>query len=213
MLSFDSKIAARGYHVYKNTTWKNAKAVQKLKVQVETNKSSKESDPYACAIKVKNNFSDNWMTVVHILREISSHCFYFIQEGASISGQLLSTNYKVPPIPAGGLEVPLLLTFSVIEDRNFSLMKDFVKNLYDYNYTGEHKSKDDEESDDDDEIEIVINKDKAEEGEEEDKEAKKNMPKEKNQAGVMTQIENSDEEINIETSNQTIVSQTVIEID
>ena len=38
------------------------------------------------------------------------------------------------------------------------------------------------------------------------------MPKEKNQAGVMTQIENFDEEINIETSNQTIVSQTVIEI-
>ena len=88
-----------------------------------------------------------------------------------------------------------------------------VKNLYDYNYSGEHKSKNDEESDDDDEIEIVINKDKAEEGEEEDKEAKKNTPKEKNQAGVMTQIENFDEEIDIETSNQTIVSQTVIEID
>ena len=82
-----------------------------------------------------------------------------------------------------------------------------------YNYTGKHKSKDDEESDDDDEIKIVINKDKAEEGEEEDKEAKKNTPKEKNQAGVMTQIENFDEEINIETSNQTIVSQTVIGID
>ena len=92
-------------------------------------------------------------------------------------------------------------------------MKDFVKNLYDYNYTGEHKSKDDEESDDDDEIEIVINKDKAEEGKEEDKETKKNTPKEKNQAGIMTQIKNFDEEINIETSNQTIVSQTVIEID
>ena len=141
MLSFDSKIAARGYHVYKNTTWKNAKAGQKVKVQVETNKSSKESDPYACAIKVKNNFFDNWMTVGHIPREISRHCFYFIQEGGSISGQLLSTNYKVSPIPAGGLEVPLL-TFSVIEHRIFSLMKDFVKNVDDYNYTGEHKSKD-----------------------------------------------------------------------
>ena len=72
-------------------------------------------------------------------------------------------------------------------------MKDFVKNLYDYNHTVEHKSKDG-----DDEIEIVINKDKAEEGEEEDKEAKKDTPKEKNQAGVMTQIENVDEEINID---------------
>ena len=177
MLSFDSQIAAR-YHVYKKTTWKNAKAGQKVKVQVETNKFSKESDPYACAIKVKNNFFDNWMTVGHIPREISHHCFYFIQEGGSISGQLLSTNYKVSRITAGGLEVPLLITFSVIEDRIFSLMKDFVKSLYDYNYTGEHKSKDDEESDDDDKIEIVINKDKAEGGEEEeDKKAKKNMLK------------------------------------
>ena len=105
------------------------------------------------------------MTVGHIPREISCHCFYFIQEHGSISGQLLSTNYKVSLIPAGGLEVLLLLTFSVIEDMIFSLMKDFVKNLYDYNYTGEHKSKDDEESDDDDEIEIVTNKDKADEGE------------------------------------------------
>ena len=59
MLSFDSKITASGYHVYKNTTWKNAKAGQKVKVQVATNKSSKESDPYVCAIKVKNNFFDN----------------------------------------------------------------------------------------------------------------------------------------------------------
>ena len=108
---------------------------QVKKSQVETIKSSKESDPYACAIKVKNNFFDNWMTVGHIPREISRHCFYFIQKGGSISGQLLSTNYKVSPIPAGGLEVPFLLTFSVIEDRIFSLMKDFVKNLYGYNAT------------------------------------------------------------------------------
>ena len=107
------------YHVYKNTTWKNAKAGQKVKVQVETNKSSKESDPYAYAIKVKNNFFDNWMTVGHIPREISRHCFYFIQEGGSISGQLLSTDCKVSPISAGGLEVPLLLTYSVIEERIF----------------------------------------------------------------------------------------------
>ena len=126
-VSFDNKIAARGCHVYKNATWKNAKAGQEVKVQVETNKSSKESDPYACAIKVKNNFFDNWMTVGHIPREISRHCFYFIQEGESISGQLLSTNYKVSPIPAGGLEVPLLLTFSVIEDRIFSLIKTLSK--------------------------------------------------------------------------------------
>jgi len=169
MPSFDRKIAARGYHVYKNTTWKNAKAGQKVQVQIETNKSSKECDPYACAIKIKNNFFDNWMTVGHIPRDISRHCFYFIKEGGSISGHLLSTNYKVSPIPAGGLEVPLLLTFTVKEDRIFFLMKDFIKNLYDYDYTGEKEDKTDDESDDDDEIEIVINNDKAEGSVEEEK--------------------------------------------
>ena len=170
MPSFNSKIAARGYHVYKNTTWKNAKVGQNVQVQVETNKSSKEIDPYACAIRIKNHFFENWMTVGHIPREISRHCYYFIKEGGSISGHLLSINYKVSPIPAGGLEVPLLLTFSVKEDRIYSLMKDFVNNLYDYNYTRKHKKIGSEESDEDDEVEIVINEDneKSEEGEEEE---------------------------------------------
>ena len=53
MCSFDSKIASRGYHVYRHSLRQNAKSSDKVKVEIETNKSSKSIDPYACAIKIK----------------------------------------------------------------------------------------------------------------------------------------------------------------
>ena len=59
-----------------------------------------------------------------------------MKEGAQISGYLVSTNYKPSLIPAGGLEVPLLLTFSVKNEQIFEQMKEFVTTLYDYEYTG-----------------------------------------------------------------------------
>ena len=56
MHSFDKKSASRGYHVYRNSICQNAKSGDKIKVEIETNKSSKPIDPYACAIKIKHNF-------------------------------------------------------------------------------------------------------------------------------------------------------------
>ena len=54
-----------------------------------------------------------------------------MEEDGNITGHLISTTYKVSPIPAGGLEVPLLLTFSVKSERITKLMKRFVNDLYD----------------------------------------------------------------------------------
>ena len=62
MFSFDSEIAFRGYHVYRNSTWQNAKSGHKLKVERDTNKSSKSIDPYASAIKIKHQFFDTWLS-------------------------------------------------------------------------------------------------------------------------------------------------------
>ena len=56
MYSFDSKIASRGYHVYRNSTWQNAKSGDNRLVEIETNKSSKSIDPYVCSIKIKHEF-------------------------------------------------------------------------------------------------------------------------------------------------------------
>ena len=56
MYSFDSKIASRGYHMQCNSTWQNAKSGDKVKVETETNKSSKSINPYVCAVKIKHRF-------------------------------------------------------------------------------------------------------------------------------------------------------------
>ena len=68
MYSFDSKIASRGYHVYRNSTWQNVKSGDKVKVEIKMNKPSKSIDPHACTIKIKHKFFDTWLTVGHIPR-------------------------------------------------------------------------------------------------------------------------------------------------
>ena len=79
-----------------------------------------------------------------------------MEETGNISGNLISKTYKVSPIPAGGLKVPLLRTFSVKNERIFKLMKSFVNDLYDYDYTGEQAEKNEEESGDEEEIDIKV---------------------------------------------------------
>ena len=80
----------------------------------------------------KTNFFDTWLTVGHIPREISRHCYFFLKEGGNITGHLICTNFKVSPIPASGLEVPQLLTLSIKSEGIFELMKSFVNDLYEY---------------------------------------------------------------------------------
>ena len=77
-----------------------------------------------------------------------------MEEDGNITGHLISTTCKVSPISAGGLEVPLLLTFSVKSGRITQLMKRFVNDLYDYDYTGEQAENNEEESGEDEEIDI-----------------------------------------------------------
>ena len=58
--SFETIIASRGYHVYKETSWSDARVGDEVKVELETDKKSIEKDPYSCAIKKKHNFL-HWM--------------------------------------------------------------------------------------------------------------------------------------------------------
>ena len=156
MYSFDCKIASRGYHLYRNSTWQNAKPGDKVKIEIEANKSLKSIDPYTCVIKIKHKFFDTWLIVGHISRELSSYRYFCLKEDGNITGHLICTNYKESPIPAGGLEVPLQLTFSVKSERIFELMKSFVNYLYEYDYTGEQEKNNEEESSDDEQIDIQI---------------------------------------------------------
>ena len=98
--SFTATVASRGYHVYKNTSWTNAKVGEKVTVEMETKKSSLEVDPYACAIKIKNRFFDSLITVGHIPCEISRHVHFFIKtEGSKVIGHFKSLTYRPSPIP------------------------------------------------------------------------------------------------------------------
>ena len=149
MYSFKAKIASRGYHVFKETSWSNAKEGDEVKVELETNKSSNKIDPYACAIRAKEEYFKGWKTVGHIPREISRHVYFFIKsEGGSVNGTVISTKYRTSPIPTGGLEIPLLFTCSCSKAINFGKMKTFVQTLYDYNFNGtviEEENIDDED--------------------------------------------------------------------
>ena len=79
-----------------------------------------------------------------------------MEEGANITGRLISTNYKVSPILAGGLEAPLLLTFFVKSERILRKMRSFVNDLYDYEYTGEQAENNEEESGGNEEIDVKL---------------------------------------------------------
>ena len=56
MYSFKAKIASRDYHIFKETSWSIAKEGDEVKVELETNKSSNKIDPYACAIRAKEEY-------------------------------------------------------------------------------------------------------------------------------------------------------------
>ena len=92
----------------------------------------------------------------------SRHVYFFIKsEGGYVNGTVISTKYRTSPIPAGGLEIPLLLMFSCSKAINFEKMKTFVQTLYDYKFTG--TLIEEENSDDEDEI-IVINESDSQTG-------------------------------------------------
>ena len=105
---------SRGYHVFKNLTFLTTAYVgEPVKIEIETNRRSKLIDPYGCAIRKKNQYFHIWDTAGHIPREISRHIYHCITaEGWTVSGTMQSTNYRYSSIPAGRLEIPLMLKFA-----------------------------------------------------------------------------------------------------
>ena len=145
---YEAKIASRGYHIFMNTTWTRAYIGENIKVEIETNSESIRRDPYACAIRKTDRFFANVSeTVGNIPRELSRHIYHFIlYERGTVSGTVVSTQYRPSSIPAGGLEIPLLLRFECPDEGDDDDDDDGDVN-------------DDENSDnylDTDEIEVII---------------------------------------------------------
>ena len=101
---------------------------EKVTVEMETKKFSLEVDPYACAIKIKNRFFDSLITVGHIPREISRQLHFFIKtEDGKVIGHVKSLTYRPSPIPSGGSEIPLQLTFTCDDKLTLDLMNGFCE--------------------------------------------------------------------------------------
>ena len=67
--SFQAKIAAHGYRVYKNLAWSNA-LTRRFCYSENRNKESKKTDPYCCAIKALVDIPPRPKTVEHVPRKI-----------------------------------------------------------------------------------------------------------------------------------------------
>ena len=143
---FEAIIASRVFHVYKETTWSNAKVGDEVKVEVESNLKSIAHDPYSCALKAKHESFTGWKTVGHTPREISRYVYFIIkQSGGRVHGKLKSLKYKPFPIPAGGLEVPLLLKFAPQDKWVTDKLEEFVENLYSFDFAGDLVVNDEDE--------------------------------------------------------------------
>ena len=159
--SFKAQVEARGFHVYQNITWTDVKQGDSVSVEIETKEESKKVDPYSCAIKARVGQPPQLKTVGHIPREISIHVFFFLkEENGRIEGTVHSTTYWPSPVPAGGLEIPLMLTFKSTRFVTHQKMKDFMTSLYSYEYEPQEINSKDEENDD---INFIIEQDEDEE--------------------------------------------------
>ena len=65
---------------------------------------------------------------LNILSEISRHLHFFIKtEEGKVIGHVKSLTYRPPPIPSGGLEIPLQLTFTCDDKLTLDLMNAFCE--------------------------------------------------------------------------------------
>ena len=93
--SFEAKIASRGYHVDKETSWSKAWDREEVKGELERSESSKNVDPYACFIRAKEEYFKGWKKIGHNPRELSRHTYYFIKtEGSCVNGTVMSVRLQ-----------------------------------------------------------------------------------------------------------------------
>ena len=127
-------------------------------MELETEVKSLSTDPYAFAIKASHAYFVGWKTVGHIPREISRYVYFFIkEENGKVFGTLRSLKNKASPIPSGGLEFPLSLTFLCKGKWVVDTMEEFIKNFYTFKYNG-NRSVDtsDSENEEDDDYQTIV---------------------------------------------------------
>ena len=138
LISFTAEIACRGFHFFR-IFWEQEFFVgQPVVVQHESDPDSLQHDRFACAVKCvlqSGVLHPVRRTVGHIPLEISKYFHHFLSRFGTIEGKVEDTHPRRSPIPSGGLEIKLKLTFRgpqwlVIQ------MREFIKEAYSWDYTG-----------------------------------------------------------------------------
>ena len=124
-------IASRGWHVYGKSTWMNPKAGQVVFAENEKSKEALTSDPYSVAWKRKSNKLTPDV-IGHVPREISRFVHFFLIHGGTITAKVRTAQYYPSPIPNGGLEILLDVSFKIKEEDNRVLRR--LKELMESNY-------------------------------------------------------------------------------
>ena len=126
-------VVTRGYHIYENTSWTNAKMGEKVIMELETKITSLETNPFAFAIRLKIKFFDSFNLVGHISHKISRPFHFFIKtEGRNINRNNMSLTYRRSPIHSTGLEISLHLAFTCCQKESFDKVNGSNDSLYDW---------------------------------------------------------------------------------
>ena len=106
--------AIRGYHVYQ-TVWKPAIGEEFISLHEKEN----GHDPHAMGVYYEGKL------VGHLPKEASKYCHYFTLHNGNIRGRVTGRRKSSP---AGGMEIPCLLTFAGSE-RIVTKMKQLLQDL------------------------------------------------------------------------------------
>ena len=115
----------------------------------ETSPGSLKIDRFSCAVcrlKTEGAVLPVKVTVGHIPLEVSKLCHYFIVHGGVISGVVEDAKPRRSPIPSGGQEIKLRLTFRALAPLA-DKMKVLLRQAYDFEFEGQQQQDEGQQQD------------------------------------------------------------------
>ena len=103
--SFTAVIGSHGWHVYQNSTWKNAKKYEALSFKKEADPVALRFDLFSLALTRKSIKYLTPLTVRHIPLEIARFVYFSLERGGKMEAKVYQIECGESPIPKGSLEI------------------------------------------------------------------------------------------------------------